>query len=141
MPTNLVKAFISAASVRMPAEFMCLPRVIDRPMPKKITPNLGPLHPVDQILELVDRQPGLRNALFVHRLVLDESAQRGQDLEVLARPNLEEDVGGLGAGRLADVHQDHRPALAAMLGTNLPFWVRVYLVKCRGWHSAGLPPQ
>ena len=27
------------------------------------------------------------------------------------------------------------------LGTNLPFWVSVYLVKCRGWHSAGLPPQ
>ena len=26
-------------------------------------------------------------------------------------------------------------------GTNLPFWVSVYLVKCRGWHSAGLPPQ
>ena len=27
------------------------------------------------------------------------------------------------------------------LGTNLPFWVSVYFVKCRGWHSAGLPPQ
>ena len=27
------------------------------------------------------------------------------------------------------------------LGTNLPFCVRVYLVKCLGWHSAGLPPQ
>ncbi len=27
------------------------------------------------------------------------------------------------------------------LGTNLPFCVRVYLVKWRGWHSAGLPPQ
>ena len=26
-------------------------------------------------------------------------------------------------------------------GTNLPFWVSVYFVKCRGWHSAGFPPQ
>src|SRR5215467_13657595 len=26
------------------------------------------------------------------------------------------------------------------LGMNFPFWVRVYLVKCRGWHSAGFPP-
>ena len=39
MATNLVKAFSSAASVRTAAEFMCLPRVIDRPMPKKITPK------------------------------------------------------------------------------------------------------
>ena len=41
MQTNFVKAFISAAMFRMPAEFMCLPRVIDRPMPKKMTPNLA----------------------------------------------------------------------------------------------------
>ena len=41
MHTNLVKAFISAAMFRMPAEFMCLPRVIDRPMPKKMTPNFA----------------------------------------------------------------------------------------------------
>ncbi len=39
MATNLVNAFSSATSVRTAAEFMCLPRVIDRPMPKKSTPN------------------------------------------------------------------------------------------------------
>ena len=39
MATNLVKAFSSAASVSSAAEFMCLPRVIDRPMPKNSTPK------------------------------------------------------------------------------------------------------
>ena len=114
MQTNFVKAFISAASVRMPAEFMCLPRVIERPMPKKITPNLARFIRSDEVLQLLDRQAGLRDALAVHRLVLDERAQRGHDLEVLAGPDLEEDVRGLGARRFADVHQDHRSALASL---------------------------
>ena len=35
-------------------------------------------------------------------------------LEVLAGPHLEEDVRGLGARRLADVHQHHRAVLAAV---------------------------
>ena len=26
-------------------------------------------------------------------------------------------------------------------GTNSPLGIRLYFVKCRGWHSAGLPPQ
>ena len=27
------------------------------------------------------------------------------------------------------------------LGRNFPFCISVYFVKCRGWHSAGFPPQ
>ena len=60
--TNFVKAFISAASVSRAAEFMCLPRVIDRPMPKKMHAELGRLHPVDEVLQLLQRQPGLGDA-------------------------------------------------------------------------------
>ena len=41
MATNLVKAFNSAARVNKAAEFMCLPRVMDNPMPKKNTPNFA----------------------------------------------------------------------------------------------------
>ncbi len=76
--------------------------------------ELGALHPVGEVLQLLDGQPGLRDERRVHRLALDERAQRGDDLEVLAGPDLQEDVGGLGARRLADVHQDHRAALAAV---------------------------
>ena len=61
MATNLVKAFNSAASVSAAAEFMCLPRVIDRPMPKNSTPKRARLHPIDQVLELLERQPGFRD--------------------------------------------------------------------------------
>ena len=55
---------------------MCLPRVIDRPMPKKITPNLRALHPVDEVLQLLDRQAGLGDARSRRPLALDEGAQR-----------------------------------------------------------------
>src|SRR5207237_8708605 len=40
-------------------------------------------------------------------------AQRRRDLEVFARPNLEKDVGGLRARRLADIDEDHRARLTA----------------------------
>ena len=76
MATNLVKAFISAASVSTAAEFMCLPRVIDRPMPKNSTPNLARLHPVDEVLQLLERQAGLGDELRVDRLALDQRPQR-----------------------------------------------------------------
>ena len=36
-----VRAGTPAASVSRAAEFMCLPRVIDRPMPKNSTPNFA----------------------------------------------------------------------------------------------------
>jgi len=69
----------------------------------------GTLHPVHQVLQLLDRQPGFRNALGVHRLILDKGAQRGNDLEILAWPNLEKDVRRLFAGGLADVQEDTSP--------------------------------
>ena len=114
MQTNLVKAFISAASVRMPAEFMCLPRVIDRPMPKKMTPNLARFIRSTMSLMLLEGQADFGDARLVHGLVLDQRPQRRADLEVLARLDLQEDVGRLGAGRFADVDEDHRAALAAL---------------------------
>ena len=114
MHTNLVKALSSAVRFRIAAEFMCFPRVIETPMPKKITPKLRALHPVDDVLQPLDRQAGFRHALPVHRLVLDQRAQRRRHLEVLARPYLEKDVRGLRAGRFANVDQDHGSALAAL---------------------------
>ncbi len=43
------------------------------------------------------------------------SARRAVSIsKSLPGPNLQEDVGGLGAGGLANVHQDHRSVLAAV---------------------------
>ena len=93
---------------------MCLPRVIDRPMPKNSTPNRAFFMRSAKSWSCSTVSPVSATSLRVDRLALDERAQHGDDLEVLGRPDLEEDVGGLGTGGLADVHQDHRPVLAAV---------------------------
>src|SRR5947208_6306713 len=41
-------------------------------------------------LKLLDGQPGLGHGLRVHRAALHDRPQRGEDLEVLARPQLQE---------------------------------------------------
>ena len=72
MATNLVKAFSSVASVRTAAEFMCFPRVIDRPMPKNRTPNRARFIRSARSCSCSTVTPGLRDALAVHGLALDE---------------------------------------------------------------------
>ena len=113
MQTNLVKAFISAARFRIPAEFMCFPRVMETPIPKRITANLARFIR-STISSSFLTVSAVRDTLSVHRLVLDESAQRRHDLEVLAGPYLEEDVRGLRADRSRDIHRTMvRPLVAS----------------------------
>ena len=75
-------------------------------------PEARVLHPVDEILELLECQSGFRDAGLVDRLALHESTQGGDDLEVLARPHLKEDIRESYTGSLPDIDQHHRPALA-----------------------------
>jgi hypothetical protein len=74
----------------------------------------GLLHAIDEVLKLLERQSGIDQAVRPDRLALDDRPQGREHLEVLARANLQEQVGGLGAGRLADVHEDHGAVLAAI---------------------------
>ena len=76
--------------------------------------ELGALHPIDEVLQPLDRQTRFRDGRAIDRLALDERAQGGRDLEVLAGPDLQKDVRGLGTWCFANVHQDHRAALAAL---------------------------
>jgi hypothetical protein len=140
MATNFVNSLSSVTSVSTDAEFMCFPRVIERPHAEEEDAEAGLLHPVDQVLELLDRRAGLLHGRPVHGPALEERDHGGDNLEVLAGPDLEEEVAAraLGVSRMSTrtMYRPFRP-----WGTNLPFWVSVYFVKCRGWHSAGLPPQ
>ena len=138
--TNLVKAFSAVTKARTEAEFMCFPRVIESPMPKKSTPNrarfirstrswscstVAPVsatrsaftgRPFTSAMSVVTSSKSLPGCIWRKR-----SAARA-----------------LGVSRMSTrtIVRPLRP-----WGTNRPFWVSVYLVKCRGWHSAGLPPQ
>ena len=113
MQTNFVKAFISAAMFRMPAEFMCLPRVIDRPMPKKMTPNLARFIRSTMSLIVSSDRPVSATRASSTGWSFISARSVGTELEVLARLDDQGDVRRLGRGRFADVDGDHRPALAA----------------------------
>ena len=65
--TNFVKAFISAASVSSAALFMCLPRVIDRPMPKNKQPNFAVFMRWMRSSQLLQRQAGFGDLLVARR--------------------------------------------------------------------------
>ena len=52
-------------------------------------------------------------AFVVDVLALDHGPQDRDQLEILAGPNLQEDVGGFGALGFADIDQHHRAVLAA----------------------------
>ena len=114
MQTNFVNAFISAARFRIPAEFMCLPRVIDRPMPKKITPNLARFIRSAMSCSFSTDRPISATRSLSTGWFLMSARSVVDDLEVFARLDLQEDVRGFRARRLADIDQDHRPALAAL---------------------------
>jgi hypothetical protein len=104
---------------------------MDRPIPKKMTPNLGAFHPGDDVLDRVEGQADLGDAGLVHGLVLHQSPHRRTELEVLARFDDEGDVRRLGRWRFTDVDGDHRPPLAAFR-YELALLSDVYLLKCRG---------
>ena len=71
-----------------------------------------------------------RVALFGDRLVW---VSRKEDFDHLMSAALT-----LGVSRMSTrtIVRPLRP-----FGTNFPFGISAYFVKCRGWHSAGLPPQ
>src|SRR5262249_41007705 len=71
-------------------------------------------------LKAVDREAGRFDRRAIDALPLQQRAQRGDHLEVRARADLQEDVRGFRARRLADVDEHHRPALAP-LGHELAF--------------------
>ncbi len=138
--TNFVNAFISAASVSTDAEFMCLPRVIDRPIPKKMTPNLqrfirsarscncSTFNPVSSMSCRSTRCPFTmaRSAVIASKSLLGRTCKKISAALTLSVSRMS----------TRTIVRPLRPS-----GTNLPFCMIVYFVKCRGWHSAGLPPQ
>ncbi len=73
----------------------------------------GAFHPVGDILKAVQAQAGLRDQRPVDRLVFDQGAKRCGNLEILPGSNLQKNVGGLCARRLANINQHHRAVLAA----------------------------
>ena len=140
MATNLVKAFISAASVSRAALFMCLPRVIDRPMPKKKQPNLhdfmrwirsssvSRVRPVSAICS----SPTCWPLTIARRIVISSKSLPGRTCRKMSAAL------ALFVSRISTstIVRSLRPR-----GRNLLFCMMVYFVKWRGWHSAGFPPQ
>ena len=63
---------------------------------------------------LIDGQSRLRDRLWIYGLALDQRPQRGQNLKILARPNLKKNVRRLRAGCFTNVDQDHRSILTAV---------------------------
>ena len=94
----------------------CLPRVIVRPMPKKITPNLQAFIRSIRSCHTASSTPVSRCTNF--RIEFDpfgQGPQRPQRFEILARLDLDEDVGRLGTLGLAHV-DDHAGAILAAVG-------------------------
>ena len=119
---------------------MCFPRVIETPIPKKITPNrarfirstrswsCSTVRPVSATLSS-------STCCFLTRARRVVRTSKSLPGRIWRKRSA---AFALGVSRMSTrtMVRPLRPS-----GTNLPFWVRVYLVKCRGWHSAGLPPQ
>ena len=71
---------------------------------------------------IYDAHVGDRSVIFqsliqssrIDRLVLDQRAQRRDDLEILARLYLQENVGVPGAGSFTNINEHHGPTLAAL---------------------------
>ena len=93
---------------------MCLPRVIDRPMPKKKHAELAPSS-CGRRGPAAARASGPVSATARRSTCWPLTSARRivMQLEILAGPNLQEDIGGLGALRFANVDQHHRAVLAA----------------------------
>ena len=72
------------------------------------------LHALSQVSELLERESCLGETLGVHLVALDQCDQGGEGVEVPAGPDLQEEVGRLGARRGPDVDTDQRPALATL---------------------------
>ena len=95
------------------------------------------LHPVGQVLQLLEREARLGDKLRVHGLALDEGrsvVRTSKSLPGRICRKMSTRL-SLGVSRISTstIVRPLRP-----LGTNFPFCVSVYLVKCRGWHSAGI---
>lgn len=67
----------------------------------------GGFHALGQVLQLFQGEAGLRHRGGIHRLPFDQSPQGGEDLEILAGPNLQKNVRGLGTGSFPNIDQDH----------------------------------
>ena len=63
----------------------------------------GRLHLLHQIDQRFERDADLLDDLLIDALSLDQRPQDAEHFEVLAGADLQEDVGGLGTGGLADV--------------------------------------
>jgi len=72
---------------------------------------------------------------IAHRL---DASHRGFSALCLSGGGIRSAAFALGVSRMSTstIVRPLRP-----FGTNFPFCVSVYFVKCRGWHSAGFPPQ
>src|SRR5204862_1160014 len=98
------------------------------------------LHAIREVLKLFDCQPRLGDGSALTRcpLMRARSTVRTSKSFVGRICRKMSAALALGVSRMSTriIVRPLRP-----FGTNLPFWVSVYFVKCRGWHSAGLPPQ
>ena len=81
---------------------------------KEHAAKLRLLHPRDEIRTLFQRHASLRNSFRTDFLILDHRTQDRDQFKVLTRTNLQEDVGGFGALRRADINQHDRPILPAI---------------------------
>ncbi len=124
----------------MAPEFMCFPRVIETPIPKKITPNRARfIRPTMSCRRSKVRPVSATSAsstgcplTSARSVVATSKSFPGRIWRKMSAAL------ALGVSRMSTrtIVRPLRPS-----GTNFPFCMIVYLVKCRGWHSAGLPPQ
>ena len=75
MATNFVNAFISAASVERRGGVHVLAARHRQAHAEEEHAELRLLHPVDEVLQLLQRQAGLGDGVRVDALALDERAQ------------------------------------------------------------------
>lgn len=82
--------------------------------------ELTRLHAVNEVVEGITGEARFGNLLVTHLLAFDHRAEDGNQLKVLAGPDLQKNVGGFGAFRFANIDEHHRAVLAAA-GQKLAF--------------------
>ena len=71
------------------------------------------LHLVDEFVEDLTGHPGFFNLSIRDPLIFDHCTEDGNQLKILARPNLQKRISCFSAFRFSDIDQDHRAVLAA----------------------------
>ena len=110
---------------------MCLPRVIDKPMPKKIAAKLGRLHALRRNRSIA--RASARSAAIltssVTVLILDQRPQDRDQLKIFAGPDLQKDVRRFDTIFVSRMSTKTIVRSLRPLGRNLLFCISVYLVK------------